>query len=271
MTFTARGPWSCLAASLLAATGAGAADVVASPMVAEAWQTLSIGYYSDASDQFSASGNSREAQLGLAIAQLNRPPVTPSSLAEAQRRFTALTGTDDTLGHAARYFLGRSQQISPFTPDRAAAAREYEHLVASGADDAWCRLALIKLAILRLSVLPAPGPLATQLAAVEPLLARTADPATQRELHLVIAETRLTHKIYDVTTLHHLQAALATTREADTMRSDLLVQIARLASKLGDWPTARTHYEKFLHDYPQDRRYYTVNEALTHLGEPFPP
>jgi tetratricopeptide (TPR) repeat protein len=270
MKFARRLPLSCLAAGLLAAVASRGAEPAARATLADAWQTLSIGFYSDAIDQFTAAGSSREAQLGLAIAQLNRPPVTPSSLAEAQRQFTELAGSD-AIGHAARYFLGRLQQMHPMTPDPVAAAREYEQLVATGADDTWCRLALVKLAILRLTVLPAAGGLAAQLAAVEPLLARTADPATQHDLHLVIAEARLNHEIYDATTLGHLRAALATTRESDTMRSDMLVQIARLATLLGDRATAQEHYERFLHDYPKDRRYFTVNEALAHLGGPFPP
>jgi hypothetical protein len=271
MNFACRFGLSCFAAGALAAGVArGAADSAAKVGLSGAWQTLSIGFYSDAIDQFTATGSAREAQLGLAIAQLNRPPVTPSSLAEAQRQLTQLAG-DDLIGHAARYFLGRFRQMHPMTPDPAAAARDYEQLVATGADDTWCRLALAKLAILRLTILPAPGELAAQLAAVEPLLARTADPATQHDLHLVLAEARLNHRIYDAITLGHLQAALATTRESDTMRADLLIQIARVASLLGDRATARTNYERFLRDYPKERRCYTVGEAMAHLDGAFPP
>jgi len=241
------------------------------PATAEAWQTLSVGLYADAFDQFTAAGHTREAQLGLAIAQLNRPPVTPASVEEAQRALTELAAGNDTASHAARYFLGRLQQLHPMAPDPLAAAAEYEHLVATGADDAWCRLALIKLAILRLTVLRAPGPLSTQLAAVEPLLARTMDVATQHDLHLVISEARMNHEIYDPITLGHLQAALASTAASDPTRADLLIQVARVATLQGNYPLAREHYGKFLHDYPQERRAFTVGEAMTHLGGVFPP
>jgi tetratricopeptide (TPR) repeat protein len=247
-----------------------AAETTSQQLVQDGWQALSIGQYVEAIDLFDTAGASREVQLGLAIAQLNRPPVTPSSLAEAQRQLEALAG-DDALGHAARYFLGRLQQIHPMRPDPAAAARDYEALVATGTDDTWCRLALVKLAILRLTVLRTPGALPEQLAAVEALLARTSDPATLHDLHLVMAEARLNHEIYDATTLGHLRAALATTRESDTMRADLLIQVGRLASMLGERDVAREHYARFLHDYPKERRNYTVSMALTHLDGPFPP
>lgn len=271
MSLPGRRLLTCLVAGLLAAGAARAAEKTLPPSLADTWQTLSIGFYSDAIDQFTATGSSREAQLGLAIAQLNRPPVTPSSLEEAQRQLTQLATGADTTSHAARYFLGRLLQIHPMAPDPAAAAHEYERLLATGADDTWTRLALVKLAILRLTVLHAPGAVPVQLAAVEPLLTRTADPGTLHDLHLVLAEARLNHGIYDAVTLGHLRAALATTRESDTMRADLLIQVARLASLLGDRATAKEHYEQFLHDYPKERRAFTVGEALAHLDGPFPP
>ena len=271
MKLVGRRPLPCLAAGLLAAVAARATEKTLPPSPADAWQTLSIGFYADAADQFTANGPSREARLGLAIAQLNHPPITPSSLAEAQRQFSELAGGDDTIGHAARYFLGRLQQLHPMTPDPDAAARAYEQLVATGADDSWCRLALVKLAILRLAVLPAAGNAAVRLAAVEPLLVRTADPGTRHDLHLVLAEARLNHEIYDATTLGHLRTALTTTTESDTMRADLLIQIARVASLLGDRATAQENYERFLRDYPKERRCYTVSMALAHLGGAVPP
>jgi hypothetical protein len=271
MSSAGRRTLSCLVAVLLATVAARATENTPAPSLADAWQTLSIGFYPDAIDQFTATGSSREAQLGLAIAQLNRPPVTPSSLADAQRQLEQLAAGNDTTSHAARYFLGRLLQIHPMTPDPAAAAHEYERLLATGADDTWCRIALVKLAILRLTVLAAPGAVPAQLSAVEPLLTRTADPATLHDLHLVLAEVRLSHGIYDAAALGHLRAALATTREADTMRADLLIQVARLASLLGDRATAKEHYERFLRDYPKERRAFTVSSALAHLDGPFPP
>jgi hypothetical protein len=271
MSFIRRRPLFCLAAGLLATLAGRATEKTLPPTLAEAWQTLSVGFYSDASDQFVATTPSREARLGFAIAQLNRPPVTPSSLADAQRQLAELATGDDATGRAARYFHARLQQIHPMTPDPAVAAQEYEQLVATGADDTWCRLALVKLAILRLTILPAPGARTAQLDAVEPLLARTADPATQHDLHLVLAEARMNHGVYDATTLTHLRSALAGTPAADTMRADILIQIGRLASQLGDRATAKEHYERFLHDYPKERRAFIVGEALAHLDGPFPP
>jgi hypothetical protein len=265
-------PLACLGAMVAPVCGVGAEESGAIRRgLSEAWQTLSTGFPDEAARQFAATGNSREARLGIAMVKFNRPPVTPSSLAEAQRQFEALATVEDATGHAARYFLGRLQQLHPLTPDPGAAARTFERLAATGADDRWCRLALIKLALLRLTVLTSANGLPAQLAGAETLLARTADPVTRRDLHLVISEVRMHHRLYDSVTLGHLQAALAEPTLPADLRADLLVQIAQVARLLGDRAVARVHYEIFLREFPKDRRHFTVGQALAYLGGPFPP
>ncbi len=243
------------------------AEAARSAALEPAWQALSVGASDEAGDAFERAGG-REAQLGAAIALVNRPPVTRE---ETRRRFEALAAGDDEAARAARYFLGRLRQLDPDAPDPAGAAQRYEALVATGADDLWCRLALIKLVILRLTVLPAAGDLAARLAAVEPALARTRDPGTQRDLHVVIAEARLNHRAYDSVTLGHLEAALALTPSGDALRADLLVQAGRLSSLLGRRADARERFTEFVRDYPKERRAFTVNAALADLGAPTPP
>ncbi|MBS0632981.1 MAG: hypothetical protein JSS11_13795 [Verrucomicrobia bacterium] len=254
---------ACLGAALSPALRLAATE----PPLTAAWQALSDGFYEDAMQQFAAAGDSREARLGLAMAQCSRAPTTASSLDEARAQFERLAPGDDETGHAARYFLGRLQQLHPISPDATAAARIYEQLVATRADDRWCRLALVKLAVLRLTGSASPE----SIAAVEPLLARTADPVTQRDLHLVISEVRLHRGLVDATTLSHLQAALDEPTLPADLRADLLIQTARVALQLGDPATARARYERFIREFPKDRRLYTIQQALAHLGEPFPP
>jgi hypothetical protein len=254
---------ACLLAAL-AQAGAGAATPLS-----VAWQTLSVGSDADAFNQFSGQENSREAQLGAALALINRPPITPSSIEAARTHLSALAEGRDEFAHAARFFLGRLHQLNPIEPNPAGAAAEYEALIASGADDPWCRLALVKLAILRLTVVPPPGDAAAPFATVNAFIGRTDDPRTQRDLHLIIAEARLNRRMYDAVTLRHLNAALAATGAKDALRTDLLIQIGRLAEKLGDRELARVHFQQFLTDYPKERRAYTVGAALANLG--FPP
>lgn len=251
----------CLSAVLLPALHGAPASLT------PAWQALSDGFYEEAMRQFATAGDSREAQLGLAMAQCNRAPITASSLDQAREQFERLASGDDEISHAARYFLGRLQQLHPLSPDVTAAARRYEQLVATGADDRWCRLALVKLAVLRLTGSASPE----SIAAVEPMLTRTADPVTRRDLHLVISEVRLHRGMIDATTFAHLQAALDEPTLPADLRADLLIQTARVALQLSDQAMARAHYERFIREFPKDRRLFTIQQALAHLGEPFPP
>ncbi len=234
------------------------------------WEMLSYGFYNDAGEAFARAGDSREARLGAAIAQVNRSPMTAASLADAARQLTALLANDDT-GRAAHYFLGRLHQLHPIEPDPAVAAREFEALIATGADDIWCRLALVKLAILRLTTLPGPDDPAARIATVTPLFNRTSDPATRRDLHLVIAEVCLRSQRYDATTRTHLLAALDAPSLGADVRADLLIQIARVSQLMRDVATAREYFQRFVREFPRDRRRPTVDLILAGGEAPGPP
>lgn len=263
-TYGRRWGWILSLAVLMAtATAAQTSDLQAS------WQSLSYGFYNDAGDAFVRFGDSREARLGAAIAQVNRSPITETSLAEAARQLEALFA-DDAIGRAARYFRARLHHLHPIQPDLPAAAQAYEALVATGADDVWCRLALVKLAILRLTTRPGPDDPAGRVAAVLPLLDRTTDPATRRDLHLVIAEVCLHQQRYDAATRDHLLSALAGPSPGADVRADLLIQIARVSQLMGDAATARDYYEQFVRDYPRDRRRPTVELILAGGETPGP-
>ena len=239
------------------------------PGLTSQWQTLSYGFYDDAGEAFARAGDSGEARLGAAIAKVNSSPVTTASLADAQRQLTDLVANDE-IGRAAHYFLGRLHQLHPIAPDPFAAAREFEALVATGADDVWCRLALVKLAILRLTTLPGPDDPGARVASVEALFDRTTDPATRRDLHLVIAEVCLRQQRYDAATREHLLAALAAPSPGADVRADLLIQVARVSQLMGDAVAAREHYERFVRDYPRDRRRPTVELILAGGETPGP-
>lgn len=261
----AQAHWLAGFALLLGSGGeARAKTEAAKPELTKAWQALSIGFYTDAAQLFAQAGEGREARLGAAIASLNRPPVTRSSLAAAEQVFDELAAGDDRIAHAALYFAGRLRQLHPMEPDLAGAERCFERLVATGADDAWCRLALVKLAILRLTA-PRGKDVSTRLAQADWFLSRAQDENTARDLHLVIAEVRLDHRLYDPETLKHLEAALAGPRLADDLRADLLIQCGRLAAKLDKPGLARLRFQMFLDENPKERRNYTVRQALANL------
>ena len=232
---------------------------------AAGWSALSINSPREALAAFQASGSLREGRLGAALASAQMPPVTPDSMARAGRELEELAAGTDETARAARYCLGRLIQLSPFTPDPAAAARHFHLLVNTGADDEWCRLALLKLALIQLVVLTRPADLPAGLAQTEALFTKTTHPATRRDLHLILAEVRLYHGRRDAATLAHLRAAAAIGGLDDSMHGDLLIQQARLSTELGEVEAARGFYGEFLRLYPKDSRHFTVQGALAAL------
>ena len=260
----ASGRWGKLAAGLVV-IGSISHPSAGNPDLAEGWRALSIGSALSALDYFPGAGTDREALLGASIAGAQLPPITPGSLARASRQLEELARGADETAHAAAYHLGRIIQFGPFAPDPVAASEHFEKLVATGADDRWCRLALLKLALLQLTVLPEPGGMKARLAKTNGLFPRTANLQTRRDLHLIIAEVRLSHGLYDAATLAHLNAAAAIGGLDDSMHGDLLIQQARLSTELGEVEAARGFYGEFLRLYPKDSRHFTVQGALAAL------
>lgn len=245
---------------------AGAWSVAAQPGLTDAWQALATAAPREARDRFQQQTGPAEARLGEALATLQTPPTTPESIARARQLLAGIAAeTATTTARAARYYLGRTYQLDPFDPDPARAAQTYETLLTAGADDFWSGLARTKLALLTLTILPDRGDFDARLARAEALLAGTANPATRRDLHLVLAEARLYHGRRDETTLQHLNTAAASNDFDEMMLADLLIQRARLSASLGHHGDARSLYREFLHRFPKDHRRYTVGAQLREL------
>lgn len=238
----------------------------AQPGLQEAWQALASAAPREAHAGFQQLANPAEARLGEALAALQKPPTTPETLAQARRLLADVAAeTSSAAARAARYYLGRTYQLDSFGPDAARAAQNYETLLEGGADDLWTGLARIKLALLTLTILPGLGDFDARLARVESLLAGTANPATQRDLHLLLAEARLYHGRRDEVTLRHLDTAAADDQFDEMVLADLLIQRARLSALLGHHEAARARAREFLRRFPKDGRQYTVGALLREL------
>lgn len=233
-----------------------------------AWQALSYGFHQEAGELFRTT-DTPASRLGASLAALNRATTTQASLDEIRREWEALTTTPGESARAARYLLGRWYQLHPYTPDPAAAADQYRRLLEAASDDLWQRLAVVKLAILHLTALPQPAGLDARLAEAGALLQQTTDPATKRDLHLVIAEVRLHHRRHDAGTRDHLLAALDSPAPAD-LRADLLIQVARLSQLLDEPAVARSYYQRFIREHPLDRRCSMVELILAGGETPGP-
>ncbi len=174
--------------------------------VAGAWELVARHLPGDAQARLAPPAIAgREAALARAAVAMDSQPMTDERLTTVVTQLAELARGDDEVGQAAAYLVGRMYQVHFFQPDPARAARAYEELVARHPDSYWAQLARVKLAVLRLYLLPEPAAPAARVEAAEALLAQVTVPELRRDLHIVIGRARLFHRLPGA--LPHLREA----------------------------------------------------------------
>ncbi len=238
----------------------------------EGWESVASYRAERAVDHFAAQEKStdpavaRAARFGRAVALLDLHPVTAAQLQEARGIFTSLaySGADD-VAQGARFFLGRIAQHHAVVPDLAEADRQFRQLITEHGDSLWAQTALSRLALLELYALRPTAPAAERVAAAEQLLGQARAPAAACELHYVIANAILFHRLPDAGALKHFVAAERLGRLGWNERREVLVQIGELSRLAGDEAQAAEYYRKFLTENPRDQRAYLIRERLEKL------
>lgn len=209
---------------------------------------------------------SREAAFAEAVVRMDSQPVTEPGLRSVEARLAELARGDDEIADASAYLIGRLYQAHFFTPDYARAAEEYERLAAKSPGSYWAQLGLVKLALLRLFLLPEPAEPAARVAAAEALLPRIHRPELQRDAHIVIGRAGLFHQ-------QPLDAVLAHLVEADRIgglamlkRGELQIQIGELSRRAGRWEQARVYFQRFVDENDVDGRVHTVKVKLAEIA-----
>lgn len=233
------------------------------------WRALADGRYREALAAFRQPGQSREAQVGEALALLNLQPVTAANRAAASALAKAIAdGPPEDLWTAqARYLLGRIAQIHTVPADFAAARAHYQWLIDRQPGSETGQDALVRFAIVQLTEVVPAGELRRRydgLVAMEPL---ASDVATRRDFHLTLAEACLDHDFGLERALRHALAADAAGVRQPLRAATLWVRIAELARNLGQKEVARRYYRRFLAEVgTNDLREKLVREHLAALG-----
>lgn len=228
-----------------------------------AWTALANSRPKDVLRQIDEQDTARSARLARAVALLSLQPATDENMAAAEAVFVELAhGTDDLAAEAA-YLHARLHQLHYASPDYRQAADLYRALAAHQPQSHWAQLGLVKLALLKLYVLPestAPG--TDRLAPAEALLARITEPLLQRDLHLQIGQAGIMLQQPLARVLPHLVAADRIGGISGTAHEDLIVQIGVLSMRGGHWAQAREYFEQYLVEYPTNVRAFTVKNQL---------
>jgi len=236
--------------------------------VTAAWELVGRHLANDALAglQSNREPGSREAAFAEAVVLMDSQPVTDGGLREVAERLGELARGDDEIAQASAYLTGRLYQAHFFTPDYGRAAQEYARLAEQHPLSYWAQLGLVKLALLKLYLLPEPAEPAARVAAAEALLPRLTIPDLRRDAHIVIGRASLFHAQPMAGVLAHLVEADRIGGLTGLKRVELQLQIAELSRREGRWEQARVYFQRFVDENDVDARVHTVKVKLEEVA-----
>lgn len=243
------------------------AEATADPAaLREVWQTSALNLFKDAHHSFSDLSG-REARFGEAVTLLQVQPKTSSNINHAATLLEQVLADNpgDELGIAARYYLGRLEQVHRMPVNPTAATAHFNTLIQEHPGHPLTEQAIVKLALIELY---SPDDAAARLAAFERFTALADTLATadaRRDLNLTLGAVALRFDLGQDRALKRYLAAEQAGIHLTTVRSSTLVTIGELARKTGRHDIAREHYLLFLKDFQRDERRLMVKEALATL------
>lgn len=185
---------------------------------------------------------------------------------QAEQLLVQLIDGDDEIAEQAAYLQARIYQLHLKQPDYPKAAELYRALAARRPQSHWAQLGLVKLALLKLYVLPdstAAG--ADRLAPAEALLPQIHEPLLQRDLHLQIGQAGVILKQPLPRFVPHLEAAARAGGIAGTAGEDLVIQVGELSYRAGFLRQARDYFERYLKEYPTNVRAYAATQRIAEI------
>jgi len=235
--------------------------------LARAWQQLATFQAKEALETF-VSDPRPEARLGQALSLLALQPSTQNNVDRAESLLRTLADDPQNPAYAdALYFLARIAQVHRTIPDPDEALRRYSVLMEAIPGHPLAQLAEVKVAILRLYVLPHPEAVAGRdlFAELDTRGGSLTDPDALRDFYTVLADAAAHFEIDFERRYAFLRKIDATGRTGGNMRADLLVRLGETARLLERPAEARTYYERFLAEFPRNNRAHVVTERLQSL------
>ncbi|MCB1104379.1 MAG: hypothetical protein H7A44_05380 [Opitutaceae bacterium] len=261
-------PWLSLLAVALALTSAGEALRAAetdSDQLMEVWRLAAQGSFADAQDALPATSHGAEARFTHAMLLFNRQPRSDENLVTAANLLAALAREAGPAEFSARsrYFQARAELLRD--PDSPEAMHLYEQLWRDFPAEPYGQRGLVNLVLGAFYQTESRDTVLTRVAEIEAQAARLTDPVVRSQFHQVAARGYLHLGGNDERALEHLLQVAALGVARREALGDLHVSIGQLAGELGRPDIAREHYTRFLRDFPNDPRAYTVRAFLAAL------
>lgn len=207
---------------------------------------------------------SRSDTLAATAARLALAAGDDSALRAGSLDLAALATGDDEVAAAASYLTGRIEQLHRAAPDCARAASLFEATAQRFPRSYWGQLALVKLAVLQLYVLPA-QPAEDRVAAVRAALPRVTQPELRRDLHLLVGRAAVDFGQPLADALADLIAAEAAGGLSQAVRAELQLQIGVLSHRAGRPGPAADYLRRFIAGSPVDPRVFMARQELAQI------
>jgi hypothetical protein len=229
------------------------------------WKALADSRPRDVLRMLKNGGNTPGEKLAWAAARIGEQPATDDNMRAAETVLQGLENGNDEIAAEAGYLRARIHQIHLSEPNFAKAGELFRRLADRRPKSHWAQLGLVKLAMLKLYVLPeSTATDVDRLKPAEELLALIEEPWLRRDLHLQIGQAGIVLRQPLARYLPHLVAADKIGGTTGTAREDLIVQIGVLSERAGLWPQAKDYFERYLAEYPTNVRAFTVKRKLDH-------
>ena len=235
--------------------------------LAGAWQDAARQLVPDAAQAFAkAQPVSRESRFGTAVTLLNAQPKAENNVEAAAQTLNGLVQENpgDNTALAARYYLGRIEQVHRQVPAPRRALEYYESLMHDYPQDPYAQMAGVKDCLLRLYA-DENVPVAQRLQAGEALAGFFTLPEARRDYHLLMADAYVRFGSDNARLLSHLLAVEAAGHLSLTAQADLFVRLADAAQRSGQTGRAIIYCRKFLAQHTREARVSLVQQRLREL------
>lgn len=231
----------------------------------EAWRLGVQGRFTEAAAAVPGTAD-EEARFTRALLLFNRQPRTVADMDEAVTLLTALARDGSTAAVRARslYFRARAETLRAHE-DATAGLKFYEQLWREYPAEMYGQRALVHRLLIALYADEPREVVLAKCAALEREAAALTDKVVRSQFHQVAARGYLHLGGAEPQALAHLLQVDELGVARREAWGDLQVSIGQLAAEQGRPELARTHYERFLQEFPTDPRAYTVRALLAAL------
>ena len=242
-----------------------------------AWEKTGRFLYHEAVDEFSdllASGRGRTSNLkfGLALNLINKQPKTQANLDRAESLFSEVYSAEgmEGLGIASKYYSGRIKEVHQRKPELAEAEKIYDQIIAANPRHYFAQLAATRYVLIRFYSVESLEERKDRFLDLEPLADNLIRPSIRSHFHSLMGDLAARYDFSLEKALLHYRESVAAGIQNFRIRRDVLVSIGEIARELGNVPLAVEYYERFLREFPRDRRRVLIQERLVALKSQLP-